>query len=141
MVRISLLVIFIFSASGNAQSLAGAVHIFKNGSPEQVAKQIYELSSQKLTYSELQQLFDLLNDKTPLKNIGPHCEIRDLAVIIFKGKSHICPSKRDRQVKAIISFKNKEEKIYRYHLSELKGKEFSSFKTKVQNWLLKKIPA
>ncbi|MCM8542075.1 MAG: hypothetical protein NE328_17530 [Lentisphaeraceae bacterium] len=136
-----LLISFIISASLSAQNLSEALHIFKHSSPDLVARQIASLSSCKLTHNELLQMFDLLDDKSSLKKVGNHSEVRDLAVIIFQELSNIEPSNRDLEVKAIIAFKNRKGQVYRYHLRKLSDKERSDFKTKVQNWLLKKIPA
>ena len=136
-----LLITFIISASLSAQSLSEALHIFKHSSPDLVARQLASISSCKLTHNELLQMFDMLDDKSSLKKVGNHCEVRDLAVIIFQKLSHIEPSKRDLEVKAIIAFKDKKGKVFRYHLLKLREKERSDFKAKVQNWLWKKIPA
>ena len=106
-----------------------------------VAKEVSSLSSRKLSNNQLLQMLDMLDNKSSLKKVGNHSEVRDLAVIIFQELSHIEASTRDLEVKAIIAFKNEKGQIFRYHIVKLNEKERSIFKAKVQNWLQKKIPA
>lgn len=141
MLRIVAILYLCFSFSVSAQSLTETIHICRQGSSEQIARQIHKLSTKKLTHSQIQDLFGLLDNREALKKIGNKTEVRDIAIIILQEISNILASKRNRNVKAIISFKNDSEEIFRYHLSDLRDKEFQKFKSEVHSWLLKKIPA
>lgn len=136
-----LLTLFLITASVNAENMTEALHIFKHSSQDNIARQVTKISSCKLSQTQLLQLFDMLDDKSSLKKVGNHSEVRDLAVIIFQELSSIPPADRDLDIKAIISYKSGSGEVFRYRLLKLTDKERAAFKIKVQNWLLKKLPA
>lgn len=89
-------------------------------------------------YSSVKNYLDLLDNSQPMNGVGSNVKIQDFAVCALEQHTGIKAGKNEYSIKAILSCLN-NEKVYRYHILELKQTEIQKYKHRVSKWLTNQL--
>ena len=114
-------------------------HILRNGTANNIAELLSLSSCKKKSINKVKELIYLLNKPGKSTKIKDSVNTHDVLMLMLSRITNIpLNGKEKANVKAIISFQNKDSKVFRYHIIDVTEKEKIDFTTKVKMWLQEK---
>ena len=134
--------LILICVNAQSQSLTRVEHTLRNGTATEIARMLSIPCSKKKSISKVKELIYLLNKPGKPTKVKGSVNSHDVLILMLSRVTDIpVLDKEKAPVKAIISFQNKDGKVFRYHIIKVTNKEKRDFTNKVKMWLQDKSRA
>ena len=132
-------ILFLISAA-SALLKENTLENLKTLNEEKAAKFLTQFTD-KTTFNieQVEMYLGLLSNREILSSTQQKIQVSDFAIKALEEITKIRPKSTTGQVKAILSCV-KNDKVYRYHISDLTSQDQKSYKVQIEDWLLERSP-